>query len=321
MRVAAIILNNRINQGTPFKSLGLSPIKFGPQKKLLTALELKISHFRYMDNKYGTRTPVVIMNASETQTEVQRYLEERKYFGIRDRLDTFAEEKTRGLDSHTGDFQEVTFPSGDLYALTGLFSLEIFPKLIEREIDFLFISEAVNLGATVDPAIIGMQKLNGSGLIAEVTSAEGFPRVAKLKGADSLLLEREEISDEVLANREFYTKFAPLRGTSTYWVSIDDLMTALGFQKDSAQGWRKVNVHEAAIRLPNAFLENGLILKNAEAGPGPGEVVYAWCPLSRLTLLIKPLFLEVHLNRYSTPADFENPRRLAELEEMNVFEL
>jgi hypothetical protein len=310
MNIAAIIINNQIKKGRPYKSAGLTPIQVGSNER--TVLETKIAHFRWVDREYQSETPVVVMNARETQEEVQKYLKANKFFGLQDRLFTFAEEKMRALDPHTAEFIPLCFPTGDFDAVIGLFRNTIINELERRRTDFLFISEVANIGATLDPEILENDKQNK--LIAEMIKREGFLRAIKYKDGLKMLLEKEEIDEETLSNPNFLIKFVPLRSTSTYWAHLDKLREDLRFSQGEfpQNPWNDRNFVNQNLEALRKIEELTIQVKYADENYG--KVIAGWTPLSRLTHLLETSYLEVRSDRYFTLTDIERSNKQFEID-------
>ncbi|HEY5909753.1 MAG TPA: UTP--glucose-1-phosphate uridylyltransferase [Verrucomicrobiae bacterium] len=118
---------------------------------------------------------------------------------------------------------------GDLYP--SLLGCGLLGRLLARGIRFLFVSNADNLGATVDPRLLSYFAESGCSFLMEVASRtladQKGGHLARRRG-DGRLLLREAAQCPVTDEREFqnierYTFF----NTNNLWIRLDHLKTEL----------------------------------------------------------------------------------------------
>ena len=136
-----------------------------------TFLGLKMKDARNVAAKYNAKLPVFIMNSFQTEGPTEEYLEDNQYFGCDDvhlfnqlisvRLDEKGEVYIGGDGKPSlhgpghGDFSFAFADSG------------LLEDFIEQGGKHLMFSNCDNLGATVDPAIIGYHIQQGNEMTVE----------------------------------------------------------------------------------------------------------------------------------------------------------
>jgi UTP--glucose-1-phosphate uridylyltransferase len=145
---------------------------------------------------------------------------------------------------------------GDLFeALCGSGALA---RLRERGARFVTVSNVDNLGARVEPAIIGMHVLSGRPVMCEVARKEG-----DMGGAPVRVDGRLQILEGPRFPRDFDQELVPVFNTNTALFDLDALdrdyeLTWLYVEKDVG-GRTAVQVervyHEVSAFLPTTYLE------------------------------------------------------------------
>jgi UTP--glucose-1-phosphate uridylyltransferase len=172
-RVAIVKLNGGL--GT---SMGLSKAKsLLPVKDGLSFLEIILHQMQNLHTRTGHRIPVLFMNSFSTEEDT---LEVINRFPALKQAQTlpFSFLQNRVPKLAQSDWTPVDFPAdpeltwcppghGDFY--TCLVSTGLLDKLIEQGIQYVFISNADNLGATLDPAVLNYFATRDLPFMMEVT--------------------------------------------------------------------------------------------------------------------------------------------------------
>ena len=162
---------------------GVATSMGGCIKALITAkdgksfIEIKLDHVRAMQKKYHCTIPVIIMTNDETDSDIMSYL------GSNDRLSEidlikivqpvtvrFSEDQS-GLSVarlKNGNVSNVPGGHYDAFILLN----DIRDELLERKIRTIFVNNIDNLGATIDPALIGCHIACNSYFTPEVARKE-----------------------------------------------------------------------------------------------------------------------------------------------------
>lgn len=196
-------------------------------------LDLIVDQLSEVENDFGVKVPLILMNSFYTHEETKRVIE--KY---RDRLDvsTFQQNKfPRLLEDSLKPLSEEEFGlgawyppgHGDFYSC--IFELGFLDQLLKEGREALFVSNADNLGAVIDPGILTHILDNDIPFLIEMT-----PKTpADVKGGtiyqdgDQLkLLEiasvPEEHKEEFCSQRKF-----KVFNTNNIWINLRHLRKKL----------------------------------------------------------------------------------------------
>jgi UTP--glucose-1-phosphate uridylyltransferase len=146
-------------------------------KKNLTFLEIKLKHIRYIQKKYSCKIPFIIMTNKETNNSIQEFLQKQDRLKNIDLITIVQpitirfEEITNGLRvAKLNDGNTSYAPGGHYDALILL--KEIKKELYEREIKTIYLNNIDNLGATIEPLLIGMHLQKESKFTPEIARKE-----------------------------------------------------------------------------------------------------------------------------------------------------
>ncbi|NOZ79379.1 MAG: UTP--glucose-1-phosphate uridylyltransferase [Acidobacteria bacterium] len=231
--VALIKLNGGL--GT---SMGLSRAKsLIPVKNGLTFLDLIVRQTLWLREKAGAPVPLVFMNSFRTDRDTLELLE--RYKGLK--LDGFPLsfvqhrvpkilESTMTPAVHDKDPELEWCPPGhgDLY--TSLATSGMLGRFLDRGITYAFVSNADNLGAVMDPALLGYMARTGADFMIEVARRSEVDRkgghlcrlkdgrIALREAAQTPPDERDEFQDTQL-----YRYF----NTNNIWIHLPTLKDLL----------------------------------------------------------------------------------------------
>ncbi len=234
-QLAVIKLNGGLGTGMGLER-AKSLIAVKGQATFLDFIARQILHLR---GKEDQSAPLFyVMNSYSTQQDTLEYL--RKYSGLgrQGRLD-FLQSKVPKLD--TQSFRPVSWPQqpelewcppghGDLYP--SLLGSGLLTELTQRGIKYLFVSNADNLGATVDTRVL--HYLASSGLsflmeVAERTLADRKGGHLARRRSDGRLLLREAVQCPPEDEAHFQDiRRHRLFNTNNLWIRLDHLQTLLG---------------------------------------------------------------------------------------------
>ena len=230
-RLAWIVLNGGL--GTSMKmdrAKSLVPVKGNR-----TFLDLLAEFVRGFRERTGVPLPVLFMNSFATREDTLRALEHHDLAVDGLPLDfvqhRFPRIRARdGLPFGDPDAREAWAPPGhgNLYAaLQGSGLLEL---LGGRGIRWVFVSNADNLGASPDPAILGWMACGGYEFVMEVTRKTA----ADVKGGTLVrrqgrleLLEIAQVPDDHVAEFQDVGVF-PVFNTNNLWIDLAALADRLG---------------------------------------------------------------------------------------------
>jgi len=159
-------------------SMGCSgPKSVIPVRNDLTFLDLTVQQIEYLNKKYDSDVPLVLMNSFNTDEDTMKII--RKYAGFKVKIKTFNQSRYPRINKeslmpvprscHTEDDIEAWYPPGhgDFYqsfANSGLLS-----EFVEEGKVHCFISNIDNLGATVDLNILNFIHTEQKEFVMEVT--------------------------------------------------------------------------------------------------------------------------------------------------------
>ncbi|HOK39562.1 MAG TPA: UTP--glucose-1-phosphate uridylyltransferase [bacterium] len=136
-------------------------------------LELKIRHIKYISKIYSTQIPIFIMNSFATSEKTIKHLEKNKYFGYeKELIKCFNQNIFRRLNidgtEYKGKISDRYYGPGHgdfFYTFKTSGMLNYFKN---NEGKILLYSNVDNLGATIEPAIIGYHIKNNFEMIVEL---------------------------------------------------------------------------------------------------------------------------------------------------------
>jgi UTP--glucose-1-phosphate uridylyltransferase len=139
-------------------------------------------------------------------------------------------ERASGLPARVPDEEANWAPPGHGDIYTALASTGLLRRLLELGIRWAFVANVDNLGATVDPAILGYLEESGASFAMEVTDKS----LADIKGGTLVryrgqltLLEGAQVEPEHLADFQDIKAFSVFN-TNNLWWRLDALEALLG---------------------------------------------------------------------------------------------
>ena len=222
-------------------------------------LEISLGETRELEREVGARVPVALMTSFATDDVIREYVAERdlgdplrfhQYVSLRLEPDgeLFRDEEggpSLYAPGH-GDLLRAVRDSGTLAALR------------ERGVGVVTVSNVDNLGARIDPSVIGMHLLGGRPYTAEVARKSG-----DLGGAPVRVDGQLQLLEGPRFPPEFDQDLVPVFNTNTAVFDLDALdrdfdLTWLYVEKQ-AEGRVAVQLervyHEASAFLPTTYLE------------------------------------------------------------------
>jgi UTP--glucose-1-phosphate uridylyltransferase len=222
-------------------------------------LELKLASAVEVGEALGAPIPAVVMTSFATDTATRDFVAERRlpeplwfsqYVSLRLEPDGAL---FRGADGRPspyapghGDFLDAFRRSGTL------------ARLRDRGVRCAMVSNVDNLGARVDPAVLGAHLLAGRPMTAEVARKEG-----DMGGAPARVDGRPTLLEAPRFPPGFDHDLIPVFNVNTVWFDLDALdrefdLTWLYVEKE-VDGRRAVQLehlfHEASAFLPTTYLE------------------------------------------------------------------
>jgi UTP--glucose-1-phosphate uridylyltransferase len=221
-------------------------------------LEVKLAETRELEDTLGTAIPIALMTSFATDDEVRAHVAER---GLGDVL-VFPQAVFLRLEPHGDLFREDDGRAspyapghGDLFE--ALQRSGVLGVLRQRGVRVVTVSNVDNLGARVDPAVVGSHLLAGRPLTAEVARKEG-----DMGGAPVVVDGRLQLLEAPRFPPDFEHDAVPVFNTNTAVLDLDALdrdydLTWLVVEKD-AGGRPAVQLervyHEVSRELPTTYL-------------------------------------------------------------------
>jgi UTP--glucose-1-phosphate uridylyltransferase len=222
-------------------SMGLdAPKSLLPVKNSLSFLDITVRQVMGLRQRYGVQAPLLMMNSFTTDAPTLQALACYPEFK-QDLPLTFLQNQTPKI--WKADLSPASWPAdpdkewcppghGDLY--TTIYSNRLLDRMIEAGYEFAFISNSDNLGATLDPKILGYLAIQRIPFLMEVAQRT----VADRKGGhlarrfDGQLLLRESAQcplDELaeFQDIERYRYF----NTNNLWINLHILREVLNERK------------------------------------------------------------------------------------------
>lgn len=233
-KLCVIKLNGGLGTGMGLeKAKSLIPVKDG-----LTFLDFIARQILHQRAAHGTRGPrFLLMNSFGTSADSLAYLARYPEMSPDGRLD-FLQGKVPKIRS--GSLEPVEWPAdpdlewcppghGDIYpSLLGSGWLE---RLADEGVEFLFVSNSDNLGATADPEVLGYFAESGLSFLMEVAERTASDRKGghlARRRADGRLVLRE-VAQCPAGDMDFFQDISRHRyfNTNNLWLRLSDLRAAL----------------------------------------------------------------------------------------------
>lgn len=162
-------------------------------------IALKAEDIRRARDRFGRPIPLVLMNSFATQAATRAHIADRGHFGLAEtELLEFEQSISLRLNPDgslfIGDDGKPSYHApghGDFFAC--IRRSGVLKQLIDGGVEYLLFSNVDNLGATVDPIVVGHHVLSGSTMTCEVTEKRRTASGAWDKGGAPALLNGERV--------------------------------------------------------------------------------------------------------------------------------
>jgi len=224
-----------------------------------TFLEIKLSQTHALESRLDAEIPVALMTSFATDDVVRAHVAQH---GLGDPL-VFHQFVSLRLDTDGELFRDDSGRAslyapghGDLFQ--ALRRSGVLAALRERGVGVVTVSNVDNLGARVEPAVIGMHMLSGRPVTCEVARKEG-----DMGGAPVRVDGRLQLLEGPRFPKGFDQELVPVFNTNTALLDLDALdraydLTWLYVEKDAGDR-TAVQVervyHEISAFLPTTYLE------------------------------------------------------------------
>lgn len=228
-KVAILKLNGGL--GTSMGCKG--PKTLIPVKNKMSFLEIIVRQVFTINAKYGVSVPLLLMNSFNTEKDTKAALAQIHLDKPVDII-CFNQAHFPRIDAETllpcthiaPDSQEYWYPPGHGDVLRSLISEGLVDKLITRGVEWVFISSGDNLGAVVDPRIVGyLATLKGIDFVSEQTAKT----IRDVKGGVLInydgtirLLETAQVPHEHMSEFCDIKKFKSFN-VNSIWVRLEAL--------------------------------------------------------------------------------------------------
>jgi len=219
-------------------SMGLEgPKSLLPVRDGLTFLDLIARNVLALRERTGARLPLLFMNSFRTDAPTRAALARHPELELPGLPLTFLQHRVPKIDAAT--LEPVRWPGdpelewcppghGDLY--TALGTSGTLERLLDAGIEWAFVSNADNLGATPDPGILGWMAAEGLAFVMEAADRTPADRkgghLAELRDGRLVLREAAQCPPE---EREEFQDVARYRhfNTNNLWLHLPTLAAAL----------------------------------------------------------------------------------------------
>lgn len=206
-----------------------------PVRSDLTFLDLTVQQIKYLNQKYGTDVPLVLMNSFNTDEDTLKVI--RKYQGVQVRVHTFKQSRYPRINreslmplartcSDNESEQESWYPPGHGDFYNSFHNSGLLDEFLKQGKEYVFISNIDNLGATVDLSVLnfllGGEKPGQCPFLMEVTDKTR----ADVKGGtliryeDELrLLEIAQVPKDHVDEFKSVKKFK-IFNTNNLWIKL-----------------------------------------------------------------------------------------------------
>ncbi|ODM18205.1 putative UTP--glucose-1-phosphate uridylyltransferase [Aspergillus cristatus] len=213
--------------------LGTSMGCVGPKSVIevregMSFLDLSVRQIEYLNRTYNVNVPFVLMNSFNTDQDTQSII--KKYQGHNVDIITFNQSRyprivkdsllpaPKSFDAPLQDW----YPPGHGDVFESLYNSGTLDKLLERGVEYIFLSNADNLGAVVDLRILQHMADTGSEYIMELTDKTK----ADVKGGTIIdyegkarLLEIAQVPKEHVNEFKSIKKFKYFN-TNNIWLNL-----------------------------------------------------------------------------------------------------
>lgn len=192
-----------------------------------TFLDIFISQVIFVNKKFSSNIPIVLMNSEYTETDTQVILDKYK-----DQVDIYCFNQQfiyryyeEDLDNDVVKLHETRYPPGTGNFYESLYNSKVYELLKERGIEYLFISNIDNLYAKFDNKIYNYVYENKIPFLMEVCKRT---ETDKKGGTPVLWKNRYHLLELAQVNSDDYDEFTninkfPYFNTNNFWIRLDEI--------------------------------------------------------------------------------------------------
>ncbi|MFO0722313.1 MAG: UTP--glucose-1-phosphate uridylyltransferase [Myxococcota bacterium] len=234
--VAVVVLNG--GMATRFGNVVKGVVEVYDQKSFIA---LKAEDTKKAAQRYGAPVPLVLMNSFATERASLDHVAAHGRFGLAERdLLSFAQSISLRLTHEAALFiGKDGLPSyyapghGDFFA--GIRASGVLANLLGRGVRTILFSNVDNLGATVDPAVIGYHLRSGAEMSAEVTAKRKTASGEWDKGGAPAIVDgRQQLVEGFRLPGDLPPTYLPDFSTNNF------LFSAKSLEKDVHLAWHLV---------------------------------------------------------------------------------
>ena len=193
-------------------------------------LKLKAEDVAHACKQYKTDIPFVLMNSFATKEATEQHFEEHQHFGLSTE-DIYMFEQSISLRMNPdgslfiGEDDKPSYHSpghGDFFS--GLKSSGVLAQLRNRGCKYILFSNVDNLGATIEPAIIGQHIASGAGMSAELTQRQRNAAGQLDKGGAPAIADgRPQLLEGFRFPENFDRSLLPDFSTNNFIFTLEDI--------------------------------------------------------------------------------------------------
>ncbi|KAI9202935.1 UTP--glucose-1-phosphate uridylyltransferase-domain-containing protein [Polychytrium aggregatum] len=194
----------------------------------MSFLDLTVRQIQYLNSQHSVNVPLILMNSFNTDEETNRVIQ--KYQGQNVEIKTFnqsrfpriVKETLQPLPTRPHGHEGLWYPPGHGDIYESLTNSGLLDELLSQGIEYVFVSNIDNLGATVDTTILQHAIDTDSEFVMEVTDKTK----ADIKGGTLIdydgnirLLEIAQVPPEHVDDFKSIKKFK-IFNTNNLWISL-----------------------------------------------------------------------------------------------------
>lgn len=205
----------------------------------MSFLDLTVRQIECLNSQHAIRLPLLLMDSFNTEAETVKIVRKYKNRNVnivpfkQSRFPRIKKDSSLPVPQHPYDSKNGWYPPGHGDVYDSLYQSGQLDQLINQGIEYIFISNIDNLGATVDPAILEHMIETGAEFIMEVTDKTK----ADIKGGTIInyngqvrLLEIAQVPPEHKGDFTSVKKFR-IFNTNNIWVSTRAIKRVLQQQQ------------------------------------------------------------------------------------------
>ncbi len=234
-RAAVLKLNGGLGTGMGLdKAKSLLPVRAG-----LSFLDIIIEQVLHLRNALQKPLPLIFMNSFSTDADTQAVLQKYKKLPagqagvplafLQNRVPKILQDTLAPASWPANPEKEWCPPGhGDLY--TAMLTTGVLEQMLNAGIEYLFVSNSDNLGATLDAGILGYFAQERLPFMMEVADRTAADRkgghIARLRTGGLVLRESAQCPDDETASFQDITKFKYFN-TNNLWINLPALQAEL----------------------------------------------------------------------------------------------